>query len=215
VAQVLVTPRECIKDLASLYDNLELIRISQAVPAADPPSGQGSRPSGLRIAGLAPRYVPENPLQQRQWAFPYHTVFHVNAVRFSLTYERPVVDAGNPTRAMFTAFMPSPSEAVSTPVVAKYTRRHSAEAHRLLAEMSLAPKLLYHEHIAGIHFVFMEHLEVTEVTGNLTSEEGATRRVHSLRRAIRALHDRKLVFGDLREPNILITKDGLKLVGFD
>ena len=59
----------------------------------------------------------------------------------------------------------------------------------------------------------MECLEAIEVIGNPLREEA--KYAESLRRAVLALHDKKLVFGDLREPNILITKDGLRLVDFD
>ena len=89
------------------------------------------------------------------------------------------------------------------------------EAHQLLAEMSLAPKLFYHEYTAGVHFLVMERLEVIPATNDQLKGEEGPKHIESLRRAVRALHDRKLVFGDLREPNILITKEGLKLIDFD
>ena len=62
----------------------------------------------------------------------------------------------------------------------------------------------------------MEHLgTATELSSSLSEIEGGARHIDQLRQAVRALHDRGLVFGDLREPNVMITKESLKLVDFD
>ena len=115
------------------------------------------------------------------------------------------------TGPLFTAFMKSPEE-VEKLVVVKFTRRYCPEAHKLLAKMSLAPQLFYHEETAGVHFVVMEHVKATEDTGEKLEK---LEHIESLRTAVQALHGEGLVFGDLREPNILIVGDGVKLVGFD
>ncbi|KAF9643961.1 hypothetical protein BDM02DRAFT_3272735 [Thelephora ganbajun] len=202
VAQVLVTLRECIQDLASFYSNLKF-KLSK-IPIS-------IRKSGSRSTGFATQYVPESPLGR--WVFPHYTEFKVHDDPFSLTYKGPLEGGVKTTRALFTASMKSP-EAGKLAVV-KFTRRYCPEAHRLLAGMLLAPQLLHHEHIAGIHFVVMEHLEATEVTGDILKGANGAKHVESLRKAVRALHNEGLVFGDLREPNILIAKDGIKLVDFD
>jgi hypothetical protein len=212
VAQVLVTLRECIEDLSSFYNGLRFFRSPRRGPVTDPPPGRASKRLGPRSEDITPQYVPESPLQR--WVFPCYTEFSINGDHFSLTYERPLEGGEKTTRALFTATMTS-SSAGSKLVVVKFTRRYCTEAHRLLAEMSLAPKLLYHEDIAGVHFIVMEHLEVIEVSDDPLGGEDGTKHMESLRRAARALHGEKLVFGDLREPNILITKDGLRLVDFD
>jgi len=61
----------------------------------------------------------------------------------------------------------------------------------------------------------MEYLESTEVGDNIPEGKNTAENIESLRKAVRALHENKLVFGDLRGPNILLTEGGLKLVDFD
>jgi serine/threonine protein kinase len=157
--------------------------------------------------------MPESRLEEP--IFSCHTEFTANNNRFFLTYEESLAGGEKPKRALFKASMKSLSESAGKPVVVKFTRRYCTEAHRLLAGMSLAPKLLHHGEIAGIHFVVMEHLEVMKISGNPPKAKNGAKHIEALRRAVQALHDRKLVFGDLREPNIPITKDGLRLVDFD
>lgn len=207
VAQVLAALRECISDLSHFYDDLKFSKAPQKAPPV-----RGSRFSQPQLADTS-QYVPERPLGK--WAFPHYTEFGTNGEHFSLTYECPLAVGERTTRALFKASMKSSPESVAQSVVVKFTRRYCADAHRLLADMSLAPKLFYHEHSAGIHIIVMEYLEVTGDTEDQLNSEKGTKHVESLRRAVRALHGKKLVFGDLREPNILITKDGLRLVDFD
>jgi hypothetical protein len=206
VAQVLATLQECIRDPSSFYNDLKFIEIPPRMPI---PPGRGLQSRVREPSSGHPtlRYVPESPLQR--WVFPCYTEFSVDGDRFSLIYERPLADGEEKTRALFMASMTSPLDAVGKPVVVKFTRSYCVEGHKLLAEMSLASKLLYHKHIAGVHFVVMEYLDDT---GDPLTEAG---HIESSRRAVRAQRDRKLVFGDLRGPNILTTKDGLKIVDFD
>jgi len=210
IAQVLVTLRECIQDLDSFYGDLKYIRKEPAVNLA--PVRKSGVPR-LQSIDLIPQYIPENPLGR--WVPPYHTKFEVGDTRYSLTYERPLESEGTTTRGPFMASMKSSSGGADKLVVVKFTRVYCPEAHALLAKMSLAPKLFYHECIAGVHFVVMEHLNATEVTDDQLVGERGAEHIESLRRAVKALHDKELVFGDLRSPNILIAEDGLKLVDFD
>lgn len=73
-----------------------------------------------------------------------------------LVYKGPLACGLKTTRALFTVSMKSPEEA-ETPVVVRFTRRYFPEAHKLLAGVSLAPRLIHHEYATGVHFVVTEH----------------------------------------------------------
>ena len=102
-------------------------------------------------------------------------------------------------------------------IVVKFAQMYCPEAHKLLANHSLAPQLLYHKEIegAGIHFVVMEWLDANFTTKLIGKDEDSKQFVRSLHEVVCALHGEGFVFGDLHLPNILIMKGGLKLVDFD
>ncbi|KAJ6584875.1 hypothetical protein B0H19DRAFT_926261, partial [Mycena capillaripes] len=87
-------------------------------------------------------------------------------------------------------------------VIVKLARRYNIWAHEILAEMNLAPRLYYHCVVrGGLTMVVME-----KVAGIVASHWGyyhqETPLPHSVlkdvRRAIEALHNHNIVFGDLR-----------------
>ena len=217
VAQVFVAIRECVQDLDHFYSNLKFKERAPDTQKKERTTklvrSRGSKARGSQGAGQTQTspYVPEDPLGR--WVFPYRTEFKIGNQSFSLAYNRPLESQPKTTRALFIASMKSssPSQADES-VVVKFARRYCPAAHKLLAEMSLAPKLLYHEETAGVHFVVMELVEVMEATGE---ELKKPEHVRSLRTAVQALHGKGLVFGDLRGPNVLIVEDGVRLVDFD
>jgi serine/threonine protein kinase len=114
-------------------------------------------------------------------------------------------------------------------IVVKFVDRYGEGAHRLLAAAGLAPKLLYYGPLKfggdddapsyqSISMVVMEYVEgETLAVAKGSMDEGMIEKVRSeIRRALELLHIRGLVFGDLRLPNVLITKDGeVKLIDFN
>lgn len=104
-------------------------------------------------------------------------------------------------------------------IVVKYVDRYGARAHRILAQEELAPNLLYYgtPHFSddepSVSMVVMEYVDgetLAEAKQHLSAEE--MKRVQSeVLRALKLLHNHGLVFGDLRLPNVLITRVG-KLV---
>jgi len=67
--------------------------------------------------------------------------------------------------------------------------------------------------------VVMEYIEGDTLAAKQKSgiDEGMSETVRSeIQQALKLLHDNGLVFGDLRRPNIMITKDGkVKLIDFN
>jgi serine/threonine protein kinase len=113
-------------------------------------------------------------------------------------------------------------------IVVKYVDRYGERAHRILAQEGLAPNLLYYgtPHLRddepsyqSVSMVVMEYVDgetLAEAKQHLSAEE--IKRVQSeVLRALKLLHNHGLVFGDLRLPNVLITRVGklVKLIDFN
>lgn len=105
-------------------------------------------------------------------------------------------------------------------VVVKFPVRYCRSAHECLASQKLAPELHFCEPIqGGLCMVVMDYVEASD-WGNM-SDKFPRDAYHDVERAIRSLHERNLVFGDLRLPNILLVDradrgcKGAMLVDFD
>ena len=112
-------------------------------------------------------------------------------------------------------------------IVVKFVDRYGKRAHQILADHSLAPKLLCYgsprfdddePSYQSISMVVMDFVDgdtfgevKTKVSKNLVETVRST-----VQKALDLLHSHGLVFGDLRLPNVMITKDGeVKLIDFD
>lgn len=113
-------------------------------------------------------------------------------------------------------------------IVVKFVDNYGVKAHRQLAENGLAPILFYYgspcldkePSYRSLSMVVMDYVDgVTLASAKKGGEmdEKTTKFVLSeVRRAIKMLHDNKLVFGDLRSPNVMITKaNKVKLIDFN
>ncbi|KAF8623060.1 hypothetical protein AX15_006528 [Amanita polypyramis BW_CC] len=126
-----------------------------------------------------------------------------------------LVDLGDATTTMYTATLGDTNEEV----IVKFTARYNKVAHRLLAMAKLAPKLHFCDRVIGdLYMVIMERVngksiwqlqeEKIPLPATISEEVG---------KAIRLLHENNIVFGDLRDPNILYDEiEGrIVLVDFD
>ena len=89
-------------------------------------------------------------------------------------------------------------------VVVKFTEQYNAEAHRLLAAHDLAPRLHAFVAVVGGLMVVMDYLP--EAQGGILKVATRPHRAgiqKAVRRALTLLHDNGLVFGDMREQNVL------------
>lgn len=102
-------------------------------------------------------------------------------------------------------------------VVVKFASSYHAEAHRILADHQLAPTL----HFAGTedaggsmyggrYMIVMDFIDGCSAPDRLSNSQ-----FNQIKEAIELLHSRNLVFGDLREPNILVQDGSVKLIDFD
>jgi len=110
-------------------------------------------------------------------------------------------------------------------IVVKFVDRYGAKAHNLLAGAGLAPKLFFYgsprfnntqPSYESLSMVVMEYIAgETLATKNLNEKMAKGVRLQ-LQRAIELLHDHGLVFGDLRSPNVMITKaNDVRLIDFN
>jgi serine/threonine protein kinase len=107
-------------------------------------------------------------------------------------------------------------------IVVKFVQRYGEDAHRLLAKENLAPELFYYGHIGvqdeapsygHLRMVVMEYID-----GDTLDKAKRIPRTSrdQIRRALDLLHQSGYVFGDLRQPNVMITKNQeIKLIDFD
>lgn len=110
-----------------------------------------------------------------------------------------------------------------TKVIVKFALKYNAEAHCLLADNDLAPKLLYNgangRRYGGLIMLVMEYVEgqiLGEYLHSSPSQEHLEAIMKLVETAVHLLHGRNLVFGDLRTPNILVDNDArVRFVDFD
>jgi len=100
-------------------------------------------------------------------------------------------------------------------VIIKFTRQsYGAIAHQQAADLGIAPRLVANViHIHGWSVVIMEYIEgdlLSALEGDLYNQA-----VHQAKAAIRKMHAKSIVHGDLR-PNNIIYKDGtVYLIDFE
>jgi len=115
-------------------------------------------------------------------------------------------------------------------IVVKFVDRYGERAHRLLADHGLAPKNLFcgspclnkeqQPSYRSMSMVVMEYIDGEMLaTTKRSFNKGEIEEVRSkLRRALDLLHGCRFVFGDLRLPNVMITKAKqleVKLIDFN
>jgi len=121
-----------------------------------------------------------------------------------------------------TTFLAKTEGPVSEPIVVKFVHRYNKEAHELLAENGMAPKLRYCDGI-GIRNDDPSYgdlrMEVMDFVDGETVEKAETLPPtlgQQIRDILTLLHQADYVFGDLRGPNVMITKNNEVLfIDFD
>ncbi|KIK51986.1 hypothetical protein GYMLUDRAFT_64509 [Collybiopsis luxurians FD-317 M1] len=176
VAKLLRTLERCIQDIKSHYSSLTLT--SNLCKSPD----SGGDPS---------RFVHWNSFTTPQ------------GHRYTLVYRRRLTEHMDKTVFLASMSLPCDSTFPETNVVVKFDSRYGATGHHLLAQAGLAPPIHYcqFEESIGLWVVVMDDIQGTECNRKLIGGEK-----ESLSNAIHILHENRLVFGDLREPNVIITE---------
>jgi hypothetical protein len=103
-------------------------------------------------------------------------------------------------------------------VVVKFTANYNEQAHRILAEEGLAPKLYACQRVIGnLFMVVMERLQGTPMSAGIPENPLEDSVFDDIRRAIGHLQGHNLVHGDLRAVNIVLepNQKHAKVIDFD
>ncbi|KAG0702543.1 hypothetical protein DFH29DRAFT_875082 [Suillus ampliporus] len=107
-------------------------------------------------------------------------------------------------------------------VVVKFVCEYGEDVHKVMAEAGFAPKLLYYgpinitSHMPSYGTLRMVVMEYVDGTTAYSSSKLPENYHHDLTKAINYCHAQGFVFGDLRKPNVMITKDDkVQLIDFD
>lgn len=125
-----------------------------------------------------------------------------------------LVDLGKTTATLYIATL----DGTGKEAVVKFTARYNEKAHRILASAGFAPKLHFCGLVvSGLYMVVMDRVDGKSLWQlQIDKTPVPTVVLEHVRQAI-SLHKQNIVFGDLREPNILYdaSKGCTWIVDFD
>ncbi|RHZ86627.1 hypothetical protein Glove_48g53 [Diversispora epigaea] len=94
-------------------------------------------------------------------------------------------------------------------IVVKFAWRYNQRAHEICSEIGKAPKLLYinKEMVDGFYMVVMDYVEAEPLYNHsFLSHDECRTILRDVEEAIDKLHKENIVFADLRDSNILVSK---------
>ena len=121
------------------------------------------------------------------------------------------MDRPRDSRSLFLAEATSDSMD-SIKCVVKFTERYGKAAHEIMEKMNMAAELLYCSREASVGlFVVITRFYECDLRALLSDEV-----LQQLEDGLKTLHDKNLVHGDLRRPNILTDEEGrVRLIDFE
>ncbi|KAK7048918.1 hypothetical protein R3P38DRAFT_2506158 [Favolaschia claudopus] len=182
--------------LMALQATLSELKLYYAAFRTDEGSRQPKDPSAIHLPFLVSAERPYTPVTTS-----LNLQFLYKLSRLTGLAIDPLLNGdreANTRHAVFVALGPD-----GVQVVVKFARRYNVEAHQLLANLNLAPKLHHHCLVrGGLTMVVME-----KITGQMASHLTMplpSSVLRDIRQAVEVLHSRDIVFGDLRLPNIMV-----------
>ena len=142
---------------------------------------------------------------------------HANQISVSTLFPRPSYKPGsNPPSQPLTLLRQHQADHYhlyeakygDTNALVKFCETYSEDAHRLLADKGLAPELYYYGELrGGMKMVIMAYdSDATNAHYAFKGQDLPPSVVEDVQKAIFTLHEKDIVFGDLRRPNILVKK---------
>ncbi|KAJ3795640.1 hypothetical protein GGU11DRAFT_214412 [Lentinula aff. detonsa] len=213
VAKLFCTLEHCVQDIKYHYRSLDLLAHSSPVSSTTHSTliPKPFTPRTSRKLDILPSTI-STPLDPSR--FVYWKSFTSQGNQYDLVYRRRLTEYM--TKPVFVASLTLSSDLnfPVTEVVVKFALRYNEAGHRLLADAKLAPRIHYcsFENSIGLWVIVMDYIQ-----GNICSRKLTKPQKDSLSNAISILHKNNLVFGDLREPNVIITEAESKvcLVDFE
>lgn len=150
----------------------------------------------------------------------FPTLEYVSKVNRRVGDELPIIDEENERHAMYIARMRTDTS--TQDVFVKFATKYNETAHKLLAEQDppLAPALHFCARvIGGMHMVVMEYIPNSKgksISWTPISQPVLDVVQRDVTKALDLLHKKDLVFGDLRETNLLyLPEDGGRVLFVD
>lgn len=122
-------------------------------------------------------------------------------------------------------FLAKTVEAPSKSIVVKFVERYGVAAHKLLEKTDAAPRLLYYGKVGvsdgdptygHLNMVVMEYLDGMTANQAKKLRQLPPTFLEEVQTILNQLHENGLVFGDLRDVNVMITKNNkVKFIDFD
>lgn len=190
-----------------------LIRFYQEISS---PQSPPSQIQSSQLADAPPEGLKESHL------YPYINSYSINGNQVRFKYLQRLKH--EQTSSVFKAQTLDDSKLI----VVKFVRRYNEEAHKLLANFNLAPQLYYVEPkprqsfatgqtlVRRPRMIVMEYVHGDSPWVAFPDRQGSRNFFDGIEEAIEKLHQKDLVFGDLRGPNIIVGDRGkVKLIDFD
>ena len=135
----------------------------------------------------------------------------LTGIKYELKYLSHLLDRPRDSRSLFLAEATSDSMD-SIKCVVKFTERYGKAAHEIMEKMNMAAELLYCSREASVGlFVVITRFYECDLRAPLSDEV-----LQQLEDGLKTLHDKNLVHGDLRRPNILTDEEGrVRLIDFE
>ncbi|KAG5649766.1 hypothetical protein H0H81_002108 [Sphagnurus paluster] len=172
------------------------------------------------------REVKQKTARPLSCVFPEPTPVDSSVVMPGLAYKGFMNRSGEPISVLmslggerFTAMYIAELDGIENDVLVKFTTRYNEKAHGILADAGLAPKLHFCTRvIGGLYMVVMDRVDGKSVWDLQVDNEPIPAVIlEQVSKAIGLLHKENIVFGDLRESNILYnsSKNCAVIVDFD
>ena len=215
VAQIFRALRCCLENLQSFYATLSP---STARPSLQSSPRHSLRPSRTYLSSSSPRNSAHQSTSSSTPRLPPYKAIGPAFVSFTALDGREYsveyiarIAPDYPEKALFRAHITVNDQSEMT--IIKFTHKYCTEAHQLLAALQppKAPKLFFSDFVSklGVHVVVMGYVRDSRVTVTEADTE-------DIRVAVAALHEKGLVLGDLRQPNVLLLPEGgVNLIDFD
>ena len=92
-------------------------------------------------------------------------------------------------------------------VLVKFSEKYHPDAHYVVADMGLAPKLHFHAQLrGGVHMAVMDAIDASDAHCEFGQGELPDEVVKQVKVALHALHQKNLVHGNVRRTSILVRK---------
>src|SRR6266702_62076 len=164
--------------------------------------------------------------QDPQRFFPFIRQYSVGEHVINFSYQGYLLQntPESPPRPMFFAITETEVGRKSRrEIVVKFVQRYNAKAHRLLATAHCAPELLYCSKedpnpvdLAGLIMVVTKYIDGKTAHRLYGNEPLPPTIFDQVKKALGTLHERNIVFGDLRYSNIMVTADErVQFIDFD